>query len=313
MNLSDDDITLLFEYLRDRPECLEEGTRESVIATCEAIVNSLRTPIEIARKNAFPTLDHAVTRAAIELDIFSSLLPTKGAQSLVMKTTELAACARPPRDPSLMRRLLRYLARPLCLIVEEGPDTWSLSSSGRVLAQETFNAGCKLYFDSCGPSFLALPSVVSAIGPGMDTKSTLLVHGNAASLLTEPDFFESLHKTPARLQNFHTWMDTLAEHQYASQQQIDFGKWIAGDLLPKDVAFVDVGGGSGAQCLMLRQKRGHNVAGRIVNQDRIEIISKVQGHLADAGVETLAHNFFEDQPIKGTLLEEWILPACQQA
>jgi hypothetical protein len=41
--------------------------------------------------------------------------------------------------------------------------------------------------------------------------------------------------------------------------------------------------------------------GRIVNQDRSEVVAEVEAKLTSDGIQTMAHDFFTEQPIKGAL------------
>jgi hypothetical protein len=115
----------------------------------------------------------------------------------------------------------------------------------------------------------------------------------------EGGFFDFLREDADGLQSFHTWMETLAQYQYDCQQKVDFGEWIPASITSAETAFVDIGGGSGKQCITLRQRCGEVMQGRIVNQDRDEVIAEVDSKLGRNGVQTMAHDFFAEQPIKG--------------
>jgi len=66
--------------------------------------------------------------------------------------------------------------------------------------------------------------------------------------------------------------------------------------LDKDKAlFVDIGGSIGAQSAQFREKHP-DLPGRVINQDLPETVAKA---LPTPGVENIAHDFFEPQPIKG--------------
>ena len=69
------------------------------------------------------------------------------------------------------------------------------------------------------------------------------------------------------------------------------------------VLFVDVGGGMGHEASAVR-KRFPKLPGRYVLQDLPAVVSEV--HID--GVEVMAHNFFERQPIKGEKLQCLALP-----
>lgn len=59
--------------------------------------------------------------------------------------------------------------------------------------------------------------------------------------------------------------------------------------------YVNIGGGIGHQCAQFRE-RYPDLPGRVILQDLPHSIAQA---LPTAGVENLAHNFFEPQPIKG--------------
>jgi demethylsterigmatocystin 6-O-methyltransferase len=288
--LSIEDTALLKDYLTGTLDPNQEKSREHIIATCEHIIASLRTPIEAARKHAFLTLDQSVLRTAISLNLFP-VLTAHGPQS----TTYLASITTPPCPPTLLRRLLRYLAQPLSLILEIGADEWDVSPSGRVLADGSFSAGCKLYSDSCGPAFRALPSWVAQASSPTQPATPF----KASMPGVDINFFDWLRGDSGGLHDFHTWMSTLAQYQYDSQTQIDFSEWISPSITSDETAFVDIGGGSGLQCMTLCQK-SPDMHGRIVNQDRAEVVAEAAGNLKLARVDAMAHDFFTKQPIRGT-------------
>ncbi|KAM5350424.1 hypothetical protein ACJ41O_006929 [Fusarium nematophilum] len=111
------DAALLVDYLQN-PSIPDNGTRERLIGACQEVIASLETPIETARNHAFLTLDHAVVRSAIQLNIFTLLSKSEHPYS----TKELGAATTPPCSDVLLSRLLRYLASPLRLVAEEVVD-----------------------------------------------------------------------------------------------------------------------------------------------------------------------------------------------
>lgn len=59
--------------------------------------------------------------------------------------------------------------------------------------------------------------------------------------------------------------------------------------------FVDVGGGIGSQCAILKEKLP-NLPGRVILQDLPVVLEHA---LSTEGVEITAHNFWCEQPVKG--------------
>lgn len=63
----------------------------------------------------------------------------------------------------------------------------------------------------------------------------------------------------------------------------------------KTPVFVDVGGGNGSQCALLKRKLP-NLPGRVILQDMPVV---TQNALPTPGVEIMDHNFWNEQPVKG--------------
>jgi demethylsterigmatocystin 6-O-methyltransferase len=69
------------------------------------------------------------------------------------------------------------------------------------------------------------------------------------------------------------------------------------DWPDEKAVFVDVGGGTGRQCVALREKFP-DLKGRVVLQDLPAVVAGV-GMLD--GVEVIGYDFFTEQPVKGKL------------
>lgn len=281
------DHSFLIEYL-SQPRQVDDETRFRLISACQDVIESLESPLVTARKHSFLMLDQAVTRAAIQLNIFS-LLVERGHSCT---TQQLVDSIGPSCDVAVLSRLLRYLVSPLRLIKEEGPDLWSVTQPGRVFADPRFKASVVMYYDACGPAFFELPKWLCTTP--LDRAATSF----EAALPDEDGFFPWLQKDDARLQAFHTWMDVLKTHQFDSLDSIDFNRWMSDDISDDEVAFVDIGGGKGNQCVAVRKQRGPR-PGRVIDQDRSEVVQSAQASLEEEKVEVMAHDFFAEQPIKG--------------
>lgn len=110
----------------------------------------------------------------------------------------------------------------------------------------------------------------------------------------------------------YTWFSQNPEHRvalirYMGLEEKVRGRWLDEAPFERDTrhwdagrpVFVDVGGNVGHYCAKFKE-RFPGVPGRVVLQD-------LPGTLAHAlqtpGVEPLAHDFFEPQPIKGTFVD----------
>lgn len=68
-------------------------------------------------------------------------------------------------------------------------------------------------------------------------------------------------------------------------------------LEPEQTLFVDIGGGIGHQCIALRE-RVPAVKNKVILQDLGVVVAQAIKH---EGVEAMAHDFWQPQPIKGNL------------
>ena len=66
-------------------------------------------------------------------------------------------------------------------------------------------------------------------------------------------------------------------------------------LDPEQPLFVDIGGGIGHQCVSLRQ-RLPAVKNKVILQDLEVVVAQAIEH---EGVETMAYDFWQPQPVKG--------------
>lgn len=92
--------------------------------------------------------------------------------------------------------------------------------------------------------------------------------------------------------NFGVWMTAQHDRNMTWLDVVDFRKLVQG-AGPDDVIFVDVGGGIGHQCAVLRS-RYPNLPGRIILQDSASVVDRA---LPTAGVEAAVHDFWTAQPV----------------
>lgn len=118
---------------------------------------------------------------------------------------------------------------------------------------------------------------------------------------TSQHFFEFITANPSLAAQFNNLMS--AYHQ-GRPSWMDAGFYPVREQLlagargsPEDVLLVDVGGNRGHDMQEFRAKVPE-ARGRLILQDLPEVISAI-GPL-DAGIEAMAHNFYEEQPVKGT-------------
>lgn len=105
------------------------------------------------------------------------------------------------------------------------------------------------------------------------------------------------------------WALTLAQAHMRIQREgrplffdaLDFEQRFGQDTTSSTVLFVDVGGSLGTQSLTLR-KRYPDLPGRVILQDRPEVIEQVRAVLTSSvKVESEVYDIFKPQPVKGMI------------
>ena len=107
-------------------------------------------------------------------------------------------------------------------------------------------------------------------------------------LATKPDSQKAFHlfMMTGYTKGRSSWMDAFPVKE-------NLGKDARDDQAA--IMFVDIGGGMGQEAIALK-KRFPDLPGRFVVQDLPQIVSK---HNMDAGIESMAHDFFTPQPLQG--------------
>lgn len=101
---------------------------------------------------------------------------------------------------------------------------------------------------------------------------------------------------PKLLADFSLWMSFCHGSKSSFLDFMDC-KALFGGASGETIVFVDVGGGKGQQCALLKQKMP-DVLGRVVLQDRKEVLDHAE---AIPGVEKMEIDFWVEQPIKGSV------------
>ncbi|KAK3945224.1 S-adenosyl-L-methionine-dependent methyltransferase [Diplogelasinospora grovesii] len=228
------------------------------------------------------------SQVASDLGIFKKL-----SEVAPLQITGQLLAVQAEADPVLMSRILRFLAS-YSLIAETDEDTYKANNITHTLARPAFRAGISHGFNVILPCLQATPKFLA------DTK-----YQNPADMNNGP--FQRGHNTTLPgfayaaqhrelMDNFNLWMSETHDSQSTWLDVYNFAGHVK-DTTPETLIFVDVGGGIGQQCALL--KRTHpNIPGRVVLQDQNVVLEHALVSEKE-GVETMAHNFWEEQPLKG--------------
>lgn len=107
--------------------------------------------------------------------------------------------------------------------------------------------------------------------------------------------FDLMLTLPGAMEHFHTYMALRRQAELSWLNVYPVHEETAGLTDPERALYVNVGGGIGHQCAQFREKYP-DIPGRIILQDLPDTIARA---LPTAGVENMAHDFFEPQPVRG--------------
>lgn len=107
--------------------------------------------------------------------------------------------------------------------------------------------------------------------------------------------FDWMVAHPEALDYFHTYMSLRRQTDMSWLSVYPVREEAMGLKDPDRALYVNIGGGIGHQCAEFREKYP-DLVGRIILQDMQAVIAQA---LPTQGVENMAHNFFEPQPVKG--------------
>ena len=200
------------------------------------------------------------------------------------------------------------------MIQESGPDAFTANVQTKTLVEPGYRGGIYHFFDNCGPVFQALPAFLAET-KYQDINDT-----------TKTAFQKAFPTDLPAFQWLPTQPDRFGPLQQAMTVQGALGvPWFTvfpfeNELgtFPGPHIFVDVGGGFGHQCAALKTRFPH-LQGKLVLQDLPQTLDHLPPPFASQrdGVQLLAHNFFEPQPIEGAkfyylrqILHDWPDESC---
>ncbi|EHK99620.1 putative Sterigmatocystin 8-O-methyltransferase [Glarea lozoyensis 74030] len=191
-----------------------------------------------------------------------------------------------------MGRILRFLASQR-FVTEVDEDTFTANNVTQALSKPGFAAGMRHNFESILPCLVKVPQFLA------DTKYTNpsdVMHsafqlGHQTDL---PAFIWALSQ-PKMMEDFHLWMAAVyGDRPTTWLDAYDLAKHCEGST-DEDVIFVDVAGGIGHQCALLKAKLPE-LKGRVILEDLPMVTPQA---IPTAGVENMGIDMWQGQPIKG--------------
>ncbi|KAI1360610.1 S-adenosyl-L-methionine-dependent methyltransferase [Xylaria arbuscula] len=259
--------------------------RQRLMSSLHKLAYSLETPDDTLHRYGAMNLQTASIKIGFDLRIFKFLTENESPRTL----NEISAMAS--ADAILTGRILRYLVA-IGAIEEISHDQFTANHVTRNLAENVTEAGVSHYFETVSPQYQALPGFLkktSYANPACDTRTVFQEAWD-----TELHAFSWFSSYPQNLKYFNDFMAFRREADLSWLRVYPVKERAEGWSSDRPL-YVNIGGGVGHQCAQFKE-HFPDIPGQVVLQDLPHSIAKA---LPTAGVQNMAHDFFEAQPIKG--------------
>ncbi|KAL9616759.1 MAG: hypothetical protein Q9160_008416 [Pyrenula sp. 1 TL-2023] len=240
----------------------EEGKRRITDALRE-IQYSVEPPEETMQRILHQNLTIAMIRVALDLKVYDILIASKEPVPLQALADQTGT------DLILLGRIMRHQSS-MCMVEETSKDTFAASNLTHNLAIPEIQSGIYFCNDVLGPVFQSIPAFLKETDYQNPTDGLNTVF--QFSRKTELPMWTWLHQHPTETSHFNNFMRA----QRMSTPNC-FSFFNLGELCktwPTDQpVFLDVGGGTGHQCIAVKEKFP-KLSGQIILQDLSAPISE---------------------------------------
>ncbi|KAK6863634.1 hypothetical protein PG995_000162 [Apiospora arundinis] len=264
----------------------DRATRRNLITSLRRMADSLEDTIGTIHRYGHIDLEKAMIKLGYDLGLFNIL-----AKSDSVKTADEVA-QEAGADPQLIKRVLRYY-NTINVAREVGPHQYVPTNITRNLTEKVCVAAMGHYYNLVAKQYQATPEFLKERGyqnPTDENDTAIQMGWN-----TKEPTFQFMLKVPNAMEDFHTYMALRREADLSWLSVYPVEKEAAGLTDPERPLYVNVGGGIGHQCAQFRQQYP-DIPGRVILQDLPDTVARA---LPTPGVENMAHDFFEEQPVKG--------------
>ncbi|KAJ5787336.1 hypothetical protein N7457_002326, partial [Penicillium paradoxum] len=285
-------------------ETVDPQQRAELYEACNRLKSQCESPVDKTLKLLYTCHQAIAVRLAVDLKLFDAIAKrTSECEDGKVRVGQLSEDVK--ADPKLVQRIMKSLV-PLDILKQHTSDTFSTTRFTEAYVSSSWMSGAVIFFTHLFLFVARLPEYFKEKGwknpDDIEDSPFNFVLGSKRG------YFDYMSSNPYYDNAFHAVM--------ASPYRRDEKSWM--DFYPveeklrvqsaSDVVLVDVGGGRGKDLQIFRE-RFPDLKGRLVLQDL--------SHVAEAAdtssqIETQAHNFFDEQPVKGakayylrTVLHDW--------
>ncbi|KAK2794397.1 hypothetical protein FQN51_000839 [Onygenales sp. PD_10] len=280
--------------------------RMKLLESARSLVYALETPREAMIRYCWSdAAAFASIETAVERGIFVELGKGDGPKRVV----DIAAATN--CDAVMLSRIMKHMAA-VGVIAEAGPDEYKPTGISKALTLQIYAVGFPCMTGCVTKATNALPEFLKSIDYKLpqDPRNCAFNVGYKTNL----SFFEYLGANPKTGTEFNHHMGA---YRQGRPSWMDHGffpvekQLIQGADTGDDAAFlVDVGGSLGHD-LMEFHSKWSNAPGKLILQDLPHVVEEAK-QKADKYIETMVHDFFTEQPVKGarayymhSILHDW--------
>ncbi|KAI0023438.1 O-methyl transferase B [Xylariomycetidae sp. FL0641] len=260
--------------------------RRGIIDSLRKAADSLEDTVGTIHRFGHLDLEKAAIQIGYDLKIFKFLAVAKGP-----KTVEDVA-QQANASPQLMKRLLRYY-NAINVVVEVGVGTFEANNITCNLSEELAEAAFGHYYGMVAKQYQATPAYLKVNGYENPTDEGNTAFHYAFDTKVHP--FQYMVENPEQLDHFNKYMALRRQAELSWLTVYPVREETAGLTDPERPLYVNVGGGIGHQCAQFKNMYP-DLPGRIILEDLPGTVAQA---LPTPGVENLAHDFFQPQPVKG--------------
>jgi hypothetical protein len=285
-----------------------QGAREGLLGACASLMSELANPGEQMLQLLWSQPTHlSIVRLAVEVKLFHVM---QGLSEAGAKTADITAKCEKGIDAVLVGRMLRHLAA-MGTVREVGADTFAPTPTSNAFADPSTQDAIVFITDDHQPDLTCVPAFFQEHGFSSPNSSVdgPFQYAHKCKGLHMFEYFEKSNPEAGR--RFASMMDAWSRGR---------PRWFFEDYYPvkdrlitgaeKDSPFlVDVGGGSGHDIEGLRQAFEGQLPGKLVLQDRPEIVQIAK---IGFGAEAMPHDFLTEQSVKGarayflhSIIQDW--------
>ncbi|KAJ4371318.1 hypothetical protein N0V83_004535 [Neocucurbitaria cava] len=287
-----------------------EATRRRLVEGGRKLSVALETNRETLRRIGYAHLQLPFALVGVESKLFATL----AAEPRPFKITEISE--KTGIHLNLLKRLLRYY-EVTEVIAQIDDDTYQATNITRALSNDDHANSLRWTRRITAHGALNLPDWLEKI-EYKDPVGILPTAWSSTLNIADKHPYAWLANNPWALELAQAHMRVQREGRPLFFDALNFEERFAQNTDSETILFVDIGGSTGPQSRELR-KRFPNLKGRVLLQDRPEVVAQAKEELKTVGIEAEVHDIFTPQTVKGArtyylrnIFHAWGDPTCKQ-